>query len=294
MLEKAPVAVKALGKYKAQLEDYQQDRRPLYRNRTEMKDEERNRGGKSRKDNWFRAEGFTSTLSLMPTPDSQLARQTTEALDRCPPPTGTKTKVIERGGRTTQHELVSSNPFPRKQCHREDCGMCAEKASNGMCYRPCVGYLYTCNRCEEERQQRMEAGTTPGDTTLYKYIGETSRTPYTRHLQHLTKYKARITKGNGRNGSTLDEDDERSGTFMWSHTRDHHGGLPGPDTGRRDYCLEVEGTFRDTMTRQVDEAVRIGECGWGEDVLASRLGHQSAPKFKLMNSKNEFFKPKNI
>ena len=54
----------------------------------------------------------------------------------------------------------------------------------------------------------------------------------------------------------------------------------------------TEGTFQDTMTRQVDEAVRMGQCGWGEDVLRRTSNIQPAPKCKLMNSKNEWFKPK--
>ena len=170
--------------------------------------------------------------------------------------------------------------------------MCSEKPSNGMCYKPSVGYLYTCSRCEVERQHQLDAGTPVGSTTSYRYIGETSRTAYTRHLQHIDKYRRKVAEGNVRNAVQLEEDDDRGGTFMWSHTRDHHGGVPGQDSGKKDYSLEVEGTFQDTMTRQVDEAVRMGQCGWGEDVLRRTSNIQPAPKCKLMNSKNEWFKPK--
>ena len=44
---------------------------------------------------------------------------------------------------------------------------------------------------------------------------------------------------------------------MWSHARDHHEGQLGPDGGAGDYVLRVDGVFRDTMTRQVDEDTRM-------------------------------------
>ena len=74
-----------------------------------------------------------------------------------------------------------------------------------------------------------------------------------------------------------EDEEEKGGTFMWSHTRDYHGGIPGPEDGRRDYKMVVEDVFRDTLTRQTDEAVKIKNCDC-----------------TLMNGKNEWFAPKTI
>ena len=270
-----------------------QKRKPLYRNRRERKKEEAERGGKTRSDNWFREAGFTSTLSVLPTPNGQLAELAAVAMASCPPPKGTKTKVLERGGTTAQQQLVSSNPYPKDECGRVGCGMCCEKPSRGLCYKPSVGYKYTCTRCEMERELQIEDGIPVDSTTSYKYIGESSRTPYTRHLQHISKYRSKYNNRNKRKRNE-EEDEDKNGTFMWSHTRDHHGGMLGPDAGAMDYSLEVEGIFRDTMSRQIDEDVRMRNCGWGDDALRRNINPEPTPKCILMNGKSEYFKPKII
>ena len=219
----------------------------------------------------------------------ELAKQTAVAMEQCPPPEGTKTKILERGGSTTKQQLVSNNPFPIEQCERANCGMCSHEASRGMCYKANVGYVYTCIRCEAIRKQQLDAGKPESDTVAYKYVGETSRTAFTRHLQHLSKY--RTSSNNPDMRRKPDEEEEATGgTFMWSHTRDHHYGAIGPGNGSADYKLEIEGVFRDTMTRQIDEAVRMRSRGWGEE--QRRSPSTETPRCVLMNGKEAFYKPK--
>ena len=57
---------------------------------------------------------------------------------------------------------------------------------------------------------------------------------------------------------------------MWSHARDHHGGILGPDDGAQDYMLEMEGS------RQVDEDVRMRMCWWAEDSIQRQECTQTA------------------
>ena len=162
------------------------------------------------------------------------------------------------------------------------------EASQGKCYKANVGYLYTCIRCEATRKQQLDDGTPATDTVTYKYVGETSRTVFTRHLQHLSKYR---TSYNNPQMRRIPEDEEEApgGTFMWSHTRDHHDGDIGPENGSTDYKVEVERVFRDTMTRQIDEAVRMRSRGWGEQAQRRNAG---TAKCVLMNGKEAFYKPK--
>ena len=47
--------------------------------------------------------------------------------------------------------------------------------------------------------------------------------------------------------------------------------------------------FRDTMTRQIDEAVRMRSRGWGEQAQRRNAG---TAKCVLMNGKEAFYKPK--
>ena len=292
------VVIKAINKYKAKLEDHVQGTKRMYRNREEIKRDRTLKGGKAKKDDWFRTAGYTSTLVVLPTPGSQLARQTAEAMSKCPPPDGTKTKIVEMGGSAVQHQLVAADPFPREDCGRRECGLCQHEGCRGLCYKPSVAYSYTCTRCEVCRQQEIEDGNPVEATTVYKYIGESSRTPYTRHTQHLKKYRAaHRNKDNERGQPTKgDEEEEAGGSFMWPHARDHHGGCLGPDEGASDYKLKVEGFFRDTLARQVDEDVRMRQSGWGDDQMARRLTNSTtpAPQCELMNGRGEYFQPKTV
>ena len=140
-------------------------------------------------------------------------------------------------------------------------------------------------------QTLAENGAAIESLNVYQYIGETSRTSYTRHQKHMADYRAasrnRITRpspdGEGKDGS-----------FMWMHTRDHHGGELGENNGQTDYRLEVEGRFKDTLTRQIDEDVRLRESGWGlqDDMW---LGcDKSGPKCNLLNSNGNYYKPKSV
>ena len=62
----------------------------------------------------------------------------------------------------------------------------------------------------------------------------------------------------------------------------------------RDYMLEMEGSFRDPMSRQVDEDVRMRMCGWGQDSMQRQGRTETAQKCVLMNGKGEYFKPKSV
>ena len=93
----------------------------MYRSKEEINNEESERGGKSRKDNWFRKAGFSSTLCVSPTPVSKLAKQAEITLRTCPAHKETKANFFERGGSTVKQQLVSNNPFPKADCGRKEC-----------------------------------------------------------------------------------------------------------------------------------------------------------------------------
>ena len=121
---------------------------------------------------------------------------------------------------------------------------------------------------------------------MYLYAGETSQSCYTRHLQHLSKYSLKA-RGMGRT------DNEEGATFMWNHTKSVHGGIPGADNGAGDYQMYLDGSFRDPLTRQVDEDVRM-RVGLEELVKQRCKDRSSDRNIELMNSKNEYFKPKSV
>ena len=181
------------------------------------------------------------------------------------------TKVVEDGGVCARNILVKSNQFPREECSRNDCVICFQRDGEGKsvkCVRNNIGYEGRCLRCPSR----------------YSYLGESSRTAYTRIKEHLLDYRAAYAaklpalppmNGGGTGGGKRQKDVK---SWMWEHCRDCHDGDLGEDGGMRDYKFEVTGVFKKCLDRQVDEGLRITRC--------------EAEGGTILNSKNEFFTPK--
>ena len=127
-----------------------------------------------------------------------------------------------------------------------------------------VGYEGQCARCD----------------TKHAYIGETSRTAYSRIRQHMADYRSAAAANlpalpDDRVGDIRKRDVK---SWMWEHRRDYHEGQLGDGGGISDYNFKVSGRFRKCLNRQIDEGLRM---------TASELEGTV-----LLNSKNEFFTPK--
>ena len=88
--------------------------------------------------------------------------------------------------------------------------------------------------------------------------------------------KGRERRDGGEGGEG--EDDK---SFMWRHTLEVHGGVIGPLQGLNDYSMKVTGTFKDPLTRILDEAVRIKDL-------------EDDPKVNCLNSKGEYYQSQYI
>ena len=132
---------------------------------------------KKQRDTWFREGGATSTLTVPATPGGSLATEVKRNLSRGRQPEGTQTRVLEDGRVCVQVGLVQTNQFPRDVCQRKDCILCIQKGgneANTRCESSNIGYEGECNRCDER----------------HAYIGETSRTAFTRAKEHGGNYRA--------------------------------------------------------------------------------------------------------
>ena len=263
------VLKRVIMKYRADLSNHLEGRKRMYRTREERQ-EQNQQGRACTRDTWFRTKGATSTLTVPATPKGTLANLVRENLERSRRPAGTLTKVIESGGTSAQFNLVKSNQFPRDKCHKPDCILCFQKDGDGKqsnCDKSNIGYEGQCARC-------------PGRVA---YIGETSKPAYTRFKQHYSNYKSAAAAKlsalpNLMTGCSDHRKDVKS--WMWEHTRDVHGGVVGDNEGMSDYNVKVTGKFRKCLERQVTEGLLIEKC--------EKSGG------KLLNSKNEYFTPKNV
>jgi hypothetical protein len=203
-------------------------------------------------------------------PKGILANLVRVNLEKSRKPEGTLTRVVESGGSSSQFSLVKSNQFPRDKCKRPDCILCLQKDENKKqsgCVKNNIGYEGRCSRCPDR----------------VVYIGETSKPAYTRFKQHCSNYRAASAAKlsampTPRPGSSEYRKDVKS--WMWEHTRDVHEGVVGESDGMLDYTVRVTGKFRKCLERQVTEGILIDECERGGG--------------KLLNSKNEYFTPKNV
>ena len=261
-----------LAKYAKSLSNHLEEVWPMYRSRQERDQQQRTAGMFNRKDTWFRRGGATSTLSVPPTPGRGLAQMVEEKLKEGRQPDGTRTKVVESNGVSASMGMVKANQFPRGVCHRQDCVVCFQKdgsSESTFCDRSSVGYEGDCLRCTE---------------SVCKYVGETSRTGYTRTKEHLSDYRAasaaKLPPLPRSDCGTAPDKRNAVKSWMWEHTRDVHGGQVGEREGVGDYRFKVTNKFKKCLERQVNEDIR--------------MQHHKKDGCTLLNSKNEWYTPKSV
>ena len=163
--------------------------------------------------------------------------------------TGFRIKVVEQSGVTLKRMLQRSDPFKERQCNNTDCLICST-GRKGFCRSTGVTYELFCQICR------------------HKYIGETSRSAYTRGKEHLR----------------APEQCEES-SVLWRHCCDiHAGNIAG-------FTMNVTGMFQnDAMLRQIPESVRINQTEGGHLINTKeewmyfripRADYHAVMKFKL-------------
>ena len=142
---------------------------------------------------------------------------------------------------------TTKNPFVKPNCPQKSCPLCtksefvdiSEDKSRIPCNMNNVGYRWRCMTCNEKNIVKV-------------YEGETGRSARVRGGEHLK-----------------DLEKERTKSVLLKHKISEH-----PDQVPK-FKMEITKSFRDALTRQANEAVRI----------FSRPGHE------LLNSKSEFNHP---
>ena len=248
--------------------------KPLYRSKEMRRDQV-----KPDKGTWFRAMGATTTLMVPCSKDSALARKLRTILTTNKGPRGTFTKVVEKPGATIFSGISVNNPFLNPECRRNDCPQVASgEPCMGKCRREGVLYKAVCGKCQDGEGIGVEGPEDPAGP-IHQYIGESSRTLYIRRKQHLADYKY-CSK------NPPHENDKRS-SFIWDHVVAKHGGDQALDP-EKDIKFSVLSSFKDALTRQVTEAVKIQRALDKGTFLA---GGGEIVQISSMNRKYEHFAP---
>ena len=218
--------------------------KPMYRSR-DWNREERDKKKSERKFNWYNVGnkeiGYKSVLFVPITKGGKLLKVMKQREEEINKYSDERIKIVEGGGVQMKNLLVVKDPFPTQACEMRKCILCKAntKEIKFACNTNNVGYRLVCETCEEKGLKRT-------------YEGETARSARTRGAEHMRDFK----KG---------KDD----SAMHKHKQNEHNG------DEIKYRMEITKSFRDPLTRQANEAVRIS----------------SMKKNENLNSKNEFNHP---
>ena len=180
-------------------------------------------------------------LFVPPTPGGMLAKELRNREEEINHHCKERIKIVEKSGENLENILCKKNPFKIENCTEKFCPIC--KNQNGKLKMACntnnVGYRWVCNTCKEIDEVRL-------------YEGETSRSGRLRGIEHVQSFNKK-----------------RADSVLFKHKILEH------NNENVDFEMKITGVFKDALTRQADEAVRI----------------HSRKNNELLNSKSEFNHP---
>ena len=241
----------SLKAFQSMMDDDINQVKPMYRSR-QWNADERNRAKSEKKFNWWNTEKskiqYKSVLFVTPTPGGVLAKELQKREEELNKHNSERIKIEEKGGLKIKDILgTTKNPFVQSKCIQKTCPLCTKSEfvdiTAGETRVPCntnnVGYRWRCMTCSERNTVRV-------------YEGETGRSARIRGSEHL---------------KDLEKNREKSVLFKHKIS-EHPNEVPK-------FKMEITKSFKDALTRQANEAVRI----------FGRPGHE------LLNSKSEFNHP---
>ena len=171
-------------------------------------------------------------------------------------------KIVEKGGIKIEQILTKKNPFKNEKCAEKWCPLC--KGEYGDFKMSCstnnTGYRWVCKTCEKSKKV----------TKVYE--GETSRSIRLRSMEHINSYK-----------------NKHSSSVLYKHKALDH---INEDV---EFGLEITGVFKDALTRQANESIRIYNRQ-GPEILNSKSEFHHPPTARVMveAKKKSFIKPNKL
>ena len=186
-----------------------------------------------------------SVLFVDNTKGGLLAKRFKEEEKRLGRMTGYNVRVAETAGMALSRLLPSTNPWGAGDCGRQDCPVCEQGDEVPQnCKKRNILYESSCQICQVDgkisEKKRME-------NSKGVYVGESSRSLYERSKEHQ------------KDGKEHAED-----SHQWKHWTSEHQDIGGDPQ----FKFRIVSTFRDPLTRQLAESVRIERRG--VDILNSK------------------------
>ena len=203
------------------------------------------------------------------TPGGELAVRLRRVLTSVKGPRGTSVKVEEKPGDGVFSRMAPKHPFNRWSCERDECPIkISGRGCNERCTKEGIIYKATCNLCMDINKELR-----------YEYIGETSRTLYTRAGQHIRVYNSTVRSTGNNPSQDADETDDTLSSWILDHKLKCHPDLNIIDP-LKDFTWGVVKNHRDPLTRVTEEAVRIQQAlsGTSRPFSLNRKGEYFAAK----------------
>ena len=149
--------------------------------------------------------------------------------------------------------LGKKNPFNKEKCKEKSCPFCenSSKNSNILCNTNNTGYRWVCISCKQKNITKI-------------YEGETSRSLKIRTAEHIKAFEKQTEK-----------------SVLYKHTLTDH-----KEEEKIKFEIEVTGKFKDALTRQANEAVRINSRK-GTEILNSKCEFNHPPLVRVVVEKKK-------
>ena len=133
-------------------------------------------------------------------------------------------KIVEKGGRKVEDIMVNKNLFKAEKCTEKWCPLCSGKYGDlkVVCNTANTGYRWICKTCQQNKNK------------VKVYEGESSRSIRVRSLEHIEAFEGK-----------------KSHSMMYKHQMLDH------KEEKVEFDLEITGIFKDALSRQANESVRI-------------------------------------
>ena len=246
--DRKEIIVNAKKIFQLQCERDEKGIKPLFRPREMILTDRKNKKGQ--KHSWWKVKDkYNAVMFVPPTPGGVLLKILRARAENISADPDLKIRFIEQGSVKIKNLLVKANPFPTADCIDALCPICkktsvSEPGDKPIFRAPCstegVGYRIVCINCKEQGK-------------LSSYEGETGRPAKVRFIEHIKK---------------LNKKSELSP--LHKHQSSQH-----PKDPNR-WHFSITSVFKDPLTRQVDEAVRISRLP-PESILNSKSEINHAP-----------------
>ena len=222
-------------------------KRPFYRPRI-FEESKRKKEKHDKKKNWYKRNSrnnignkFSSVFFVPATPGGLLLKMLKETEEKFQIDENSRIKFIETSGRKYIDQLRINDPFEEKCVIEEKCMTCKSNEKVSNCKITNVGYSLICKTCKNRGKVRT-------------YEGETCRNTYLRGREHAKEFERKSEN-----------------SVMYKHVQKEHR----HEEEDVKFEMKVVGRFKNAMSRQIDESVRI----------------QSKKPRELLNSKSEYYGP---